>query len=163
MSMMGYFGGVVMRRCIAAPSLAMRTLLLTLLLLGTCLHAQTQVHFRDIRVIEKGDTLRGPDVSFQLNKAEGADRTVLFTGKDIVVKAWAKVSAHNVRRSSVKDSAVNLIMELDMHAGDDKDNKRLEKIFYLDQSRSSAVSQRFNFKRGITMRGIVLAFQCVIE
>ncbi|HEY0976682.1 MAG TPA: hypothetical protein VGE21_04370 [Flavobacteriales bacterium] len=142
----------------------MRHLLFLLLLVsGLSMQAQTKVHFRNIRVIEKGDTLHGPDVSFELGRAEGAERTVLYTGGDVLVKAWAKVSSHNVRRSSVKDSAVNLIMELDMHAGRDKDNKRLEKIFYLDQSRTSTVTQRFNFKDGITMRGITLSFQCGIE
>ncbi|MBK9758742.1 MAG: hypothetical protein IPO90_01925 [Flavobacteriales bacterium] len=68
-----------------------------------------------------------------------------------------------MRRSSLKDSAVNVIFEIDMNAGKDRDNKRVEKIFYLDQSRTGTVTQRFNFKDGITMRGITLKFDVEIK
>ena len=138
-------------------------MLLLLLVVATGATAQTRIHFRDIRVVEKGDTLRGADVTMELRGAEGTERGGLFSAGDVSVQAKARVTSHNVRRSSVKDGAVNLVMEVDMHAGRDKDNKRIEKIFYLDQARTSAVVQRFTFKDGITMRGITLLFNCAIE
>ena len=138
-------------------------MLLLLAITATMAAAQTRIHFRDIRVVEKGDTLRGTDITMELRGAEGTDRGPIFSSGDVAVQAKARVTSHNVRRSSVKDGAVNLVMELDMHAGRDKDNKRIEKIFYLDQARTSAVVQRFTFKDGITMRGITLLFNCAIE
>lgn len=143
----------------------MRTLFLAVLglLAATALHAQTQVTFTHIRIIEKGDTLSAPDVTVQLRGDEGSDRTVIYNANGVEAKTWVKVSTHNVRRSSLKDSAVNLIFEIDLRAGNDKDNKRVEKIFYMDQARTTNVTQRFNFKNGITMRGITLSFDCAIQ
>ncbi|HEX2616882.1 MAG TPA: hypothetical protein VHL57_05020 [Flavobacteriales bacterium] len=140
-----------------------KSLLFLALLATTAVLAQTQVTFSHIRIIEKGDSLSAPDVTVQLKGDEGSDRTVIYSANGIEAKTWVKVSTHNVRRSSLKDSAVNLIFEIDLRADKDKDNKRVEKIFYLDQARTANVSQRFNFKNGITMRGITLSFDCTIQ
>lgn len=143
----------------------MRHPLLFLLCLFTAfaVQAQTQVTFTRIRIIEKGDTLPAPDVTVQLRGDEGSDRTVIYNANGIEAKTFVKVNTHNVRRSSLKDSAVNLIFEIDLRAGNDKDNKRVEKIFYQDQARTTNVTQRFNFKNGLTMRGITLSFDCAIQ
>lgn len=142
----------------------MRTLLLAfaLVIAGT-LAAQTQVIFTNVKAVEKESTVDGQDVTVQLNKAEGSDRVVILSAGDLEAKVRVKVATHNSRRSSLKDSAVDLIFEIDLKAGKDKDNKRVEKIFYLDQARTTTVNQRFNFKDGITMRGITLSFDCAIK
>jgi hypothetical protein len=142
----------------------MRSLLAaSALFLLSVVNAQTEVVITNVKVLEKEATQTGNNVTIQLKGDEGADRQVIFTGGEIVVKTWCKVSTHNVRRSSLKDSAVNLIFEIDMKAGDDKDNKRVEKIFYLDQSRTTTITQRFNFKDGIHMRVITLQFDAEIK
>ncbi|MFT3886268.1 MAG: hypothetical protein QM724_12840 [Flavobacteriales bacterium] len=141
-----------------------RTLLLALALTAAFgVSAQARIIITHVRAVEKGDTTAGRDVTLQLNKAEGAERAVILGPGGLEAKLWAKVSTHNSRRSSLKDSAVDLIFEIDLKAGKDKDNKRVEKIFYLDQARTATMSQRFNFKDGITMRGITLSFDCEIQ
>lgn len=140
---------------------------LAVALLAAGLSAQTLVEITNVRVTEKDQTTQGMNVTFdphgQLNNAEGADRAVIYEQGDLRVKLWCKVSTHNSRRSSLKDSAVNMIYEIDVKAGDDKDNKRFEKIFYLDQARKSTVTQKFNFKHGITMRVVTLQFDAEIK
>ena len=54
-------------------------------------------------------------------------------------------------------------LEINLKAGTDKDNKRVEKIFFMDQARTATVSQKFNFKQGITMRPITLTFNIAVE
>lgn len=130
---------------------------------ATAATAQTRISFTHVRAVDGGDTLRGNDISVELKRAEGSDNALLLNAGDIAVRVQAKVSSHNVRRSSVKDSAVNLIMDISMKAGRDKDSKRVEKIFYMDQKRSTLVNQRFNFKQGITMRPITLLFNATLE
>ncbi len=137
--------------------------LAALLLASAAATAQTRISFTDIRAVDGADTLRGNDISMELKRAEGSDNTLLLNAGDIAVRVQAKVSSHNVRRSSVKDSAVNLIMDISMKAGRDKDGKRVEKIFYMDQKRSTLVNQRFNFKQGITMRPVTLLFNVTLE
>lgn len=142
----------------------LRQLALSLTLFVTsALLAQTQIAITNVKAVEKESTTAGQDVTVQLNKAEGSDRAVVLSAGDLEAKVWVKVNTHNSRRSSLKDSAVNMIFEIDLKAGKDKDNKRVEKIFYMDQSRTTTVTQRFNFKDGITMRGITLSFDCEIK
>lgn len=138
-------------------------LLIAALCVSIGLQAQTKITISNVTLTEKEVVTTGTDATLQLNKDEGSSRQVIFAGGDTQVKLWAKVSTHNVRRSSLKDSAVNVIFEIDMNAGKDRDNKRVEKIFYLDQSRTGTVTQRFNFKDGITMRGITLKFDVEIK
>jgi hypothetical protein len=125
--------------------------------------AQTRITLSNVIAVDGRDTLRGHDAIIQLNGAEGGgDALILATG-DVSAKLHAKVSSHNVRRSSMKDSAVNLILEIALKAGRDKDSKRVEKIFYMDQSRTGTVTQRFNFKQGINMRPVTLSFNVAVE
>jgi hypothetical protein len=134
-----------------------------LVVLSGHLSAQTQVVVSHVQLIEKESMRPGSDVTIQLSKDEGSERQVIYAEGDITAKTWVKVSTHNVRRSSLKDSAVNLIFEIDLVVGKDKDNKRVEKIFYLDQSRTGKVSQRFTFKDGIRVRVITLAFDVELK
>ena len=143
----------------------MRRLLLPLaaLLLATSAFAQTKIDFSDVRALDRNDSLHGTDATIQLNKAEGSDNAVLMTAGDVIVKVTAKVTTHKSPRSSLKDSAVNLDLDITMKAGKEKDTKHVEKIFYMDQKRRGTVTQRFNFKNGINMRTITLTFNVSIE
>jgi hypothetical protein len=142
----------------------MRPLLLSLALAAsTLLAAQTQIIVTNITLTEKEAVTNINDVTLPLNGDEGSKRQVIYMGGNTEVKMRAKVTTHNVRRSSLKDSAVNITFEIDVNAGKDHDNKRVEKVFYLDQSRKGTVTERFNFKDGITMRGITLKFDVEIK
>ena len=138
-------------------------LILGSLLLATSSWAQTRIIFSEVRAMEPQDSLHGNDVTIQLNRAEGKDNTLLLAAGDVNVKVRAKVKTHSSPRSSLKDSAVNLTLDLFTQAGNRKDKKRVEKIFYLDQSRSGTVTQRFNFKNGLDMRPLTLSFKVTIE
>lgn len=140
-------------------------LLLLSVLVPACLiaTAQTKVTITAVQAVDGQNTMQGTDASIELARAEGSCGTPILSAGDLTAKVRAKVSSHNVRRSSVKDSAVNLIMEISMKAGKDKDSKRVEKIFYMDQARTSTVTQKFNFKHGITMRTITLSFNVAVE
>ncbi len=125
--------------------------------------AQTQVLITNVSVSEKSGESTGNGTTIQLNSDEGSDRGIIYQQGDLRAKVWCKVSTHNVRRSSLKDSAVNLIFEIDLDAGKDHDNKRVEKIFYMDQTRTTTVTQKFNFKQGINMRVVTLKFDAEIK
>ena len=146
----------------------MKKLLFLLLLpvvtaLNTKALAQTKITFGNVMAVDHGDTLRGGDVVLRLDRAEGSEQSILLQSGDIFVNVRARVSTQNVRRSSLKDSAVELKMDLAMKAGKDKDSKQVQKIFYMDQERTTKVSQRYNFKQGIHMRSITLIFNATIE
>lgn len=142
----------------------MRTIVSSLVLItALTTSAQTQVIVSNVSVAEKSGTTTGNGTTIQLNSDEGADRAVIYEQGDLRAKVWCKVSTHNVRRSSLKDSAVNLIFEIDLDAGKDHDNKRVEKIFYMDQTRTSTITQKFNFKQGINMRVVTLKFDAEIK
>lgn len=125
--------------------------------------AQTRIIFSEVRALDRQDSIQGTDATIQLNRAEGKDDTVILSAGDVTVKVRAKVKTHSSPRSSLKDSAVNLTLDLFTQAGKEKDKKRVEKIFYLDQSRTGTVTQRFNFKNGLDMRSITLSFKVTIE
>ena len=125
--------------------------------------SQSVFRVTNVTVTEKEEVHKGMEVTAILNGDEGSDRVVVFSGHGIVVKAWVKVSTHDVRRSSVKDSAVNVIFELDIIVDGKKDERRVEKIFYGDQARSTHIKEKFTIKEGITMRVITVDFDGSLE
>ncbi len=144
----------------------MRTLLLSLLLIALtpALNGQTVVRITNLSTTEKEVSHPGSDATVQLNGAEGSERVVLFTDGALSIRTWFKVSTHKSPRSSTKDSAVNLIMELDLlENGKKKDNRRVEKIFYMDQSRTATFNEKFVIKKGIDVRVIEVKFDASIE
>jgi hypothetical protein len=143
----------------------MRTILLSLFLLaGTLLQSQTIVKISNVTITEKENLTNGTDVTTALHGAEGSERVMLFTDGPTTIRTWFKVSTHKSPRSSIKDSAVNLIMELDLlENGKKKDNRRVEKIFYMDQARSTTFSEEFVIKSGINVRVLKVKFDAAIE
>jgi hypothetical protein len=143
----------------------MRILLLSLILLASdLLQSQTVVRISNVTITEKENVSKGTDVTSTLNGAEGSERIVLFTDGPTAIRTWFKVSTHKSPRSSTKDSAVNLIMELDLlENGKKKDNRRVEKIFYMDQARTTTFKEEFVIKTGITVRVLKVQFDAAIE
>ncbi|MBL8002437.1 MAG: hypothetical protein JNL05_10785 [Flavobacteriales bacterium] len=144
----------------------MRPLLALLLLfsLSTTTNAQTVVRITNLTITEKEVATPGPELSSQLKGAEGSERVVLFSDGPFSIRTWFKVSTHKSPRSSTKDSAVNLIMELDLlENGKKKDNRRVEKIFYMDQARTTTYNEKFVIKKGIDVRVIHVKFDATIE
>ena len=125
--------------------------------------SQTLFRITNVTVTEKETVRKGSDVTAEIRGAEGTDHVVVFTDQGVVVKARVKVSTANVRRSSIKDSAVNAIFEINMTVDGDKDNRRIEKIYYGEQTRTSHFKEKFTFKSGITVRVVTVEFDGSLE
>lgn len=137
-------------------------LLLAALLSGG-LTAQTLYHITGITITENEQVVHGQDVTAEIRGAEGSDRVVIYSGPDMELRSKVKVTTQNVRRSSLKSSAVNAIFEIDLKVDGRKDNRRVEKIYYMDQDRTSSFQERFVFKNGNKVRVITVAFQGRLE
>ena len=140
-----------------------RTLSLILLVAPILLLGQTVVDLSNVVVKDGGQEHTGQDQSIALRGDEGSENTVLYADQDLTLRIHFKVSTHNVRRSSMKDSAVNLIMTLYMEAGKKKDKRRTEKIFYMDDARTSSFKERFLIKQGVNNRIIDVSFDAKIK
>lgn len=125
--------------------------------------SQTLFRITNVVVTEKEHISKGSDVTAEIRGAEGTDHVVIFTDQGVIVKARVKVSTANVRRSSVKDSAVNAIFEINMNVDGEKDNRRVEKIYYGEQVRTSHFKEKFTFKSGITVRVVTVEFDGSLE
>jgi len=125
--------------------------------------AQTIYRISNVSITEKDVVQSGKDVSAVINGAEGSDRVVIFAGQDITLESRVKVSTQNVERSSLKSSAVNAIFEIDLKVDGQKDNRRVEKIYYMDQERKSSFAEKFVFKNGNKVRVITVSFEGSLE
>ncbi len=126
-------------------------------------NAQTILRISNLTVTEKENTKNGTDIMVDLKGAEGSERAVIYADQDLTLKAWVKVSTHNVKRSSIKNSAVNAIFELDLYVNGKKDGRRVEKIFYGEDERQTHIKETFNVKSGITMRMITVEYDARVE
>ena len=127
------------------------------------IHAQTVYRISNATITEKDQVTQGTDVTANIRGAEGSDRVVIHANQEYTVTAWVKVSTHNVKRSSVKNSAVNAIFELDLKAAGKKDGRRVEKIFYGDQERKTHIKEVFTIKHGIHVRTITVEYDGSLE
>ncbi|MBL7965074.1 MAG: hypothetical protein JNM31_14665 [Flavobacteriales bacterium] len=125
--------------------------------------AQSVFRITNVTVAEKEQVNKGQDVTAVMSGDEGSDRVVIYTGNNVIVTAWVKVSTHNVKRSSVKDGAVNAIFEIMLTVDGKKDKRRVEKIFYAEQERKARFTEKFTIKRGIDVRVITVAFDGSLE
>ncbi|MBL7982528.1 MAG: hypothetical protein JNL52_12050 [Flavobacteriales bacterium] len=140
-----------------------RFLLLGLLATFSALtQAQTLVRITNITVEENGQVHTSGDVTAEMPKGEGTDRIILYAAQNITADTWIKVNTHNVRRSSLKDGAVNLMFEIDLVVNGKKDNRRVERIFYAGQERKARISEKFTIKRGLDMRVIIVSYDAEI-
>lgn len=142
----------------------MRTLLSAITIaISTALAAQTQVKITNVVIVDGDKTVQGTDQTYTLNNAEGSDHVVLYEAGEYKLKCWFKVSSHDVARSSVKDSAVNLIMQLRLFVNDRKeDERRVEKIFYMDKARKTSYKEKFVMKKKIDVRVITISFDAEV-
>lgn len=124
--------------------------------------AQTLVRITNITVEENGQVHTGDEVSAEMPKGEGTDRIILYAAQNITADTWIKVNTHNVRRSSLKDGAVNLMFEIDLVVNGKKDSRRVERIFYAGQERKTRISEKFTIKRGLDMRVIIVSYDAEI-
>ena len=141
-----------------------RTILFTALASMTSL-AQAQTIFRisNVTITEKENILTGNGATAEIKGSEGSDRVVVYADQRMTIKARVKVSTQNVARSSLKSSAVNAIFEIDMILDGKKDNRRIEKIFYMDQDRTTHLKEKFVTKQGNQVRVIVVEFDGSLE
>ncbi len=140
-----------------------RALLFGLLaIIATFTQAQTLVKITNITITENEQVLQGADVTAEMPKGEGTDRLILYAGQNMTADTWIKVNTHNVRRSSLKDGAVNMMFEIDLVVNGKKDNRRVERIFYAGQERKTRISEKFTIKKGLDMRVITVSYDAEI-
>ena len=58
---------------------------------------------------------------------------------------------------------MHLALEIDRKVDGRKDNRRVEKIHYMDQKRKSAFTAQFVFKNGNKVRVITVSFEGSLE
>lgn len=144
----------------------MKNLLLCILVslgCGLSAQAQTRIRLDHVRAITGGDTLQGSDAVLVLNGSTGAGDAMVLQAGELMAKVHVRLSTNSSARSSMKDSAVRLHLSIAMRSGRDKDNREVDKVFYLDQQRSATINQRFNFKDGIAVHGVTLQFDIHVE
>ncbi len=125
--------------------------------------AQTQLRVSDLSITEKGNTVRGTEVTASLKGAQGKQSVVLYADQNYTVEGSFKVKTHNVHRQSAKQGAVYLTMYMTLKV-DGKSNKRVvQKTFYAEQDRGTRFEEEFLIKRGIDVRRIKVAFTGAIE
>lgn len=141
-----------------------RHVLLIIASLFACsLNAQTIYRITNVTITEKDQVTNGQDVTAEIRGAEGTDRVQILAGQDIELRSSVKVSTQNVKRSSLKSSAVNAIFEIDLKVDGKKDNRRVEKIYYMDQERRSHFKEKFVFKNGNQVRVLTVEFDGSLE
>jgi phospholipase/lecithinase/hemolysin len=141
-----------------------RYILLSALLLSIGFaQAQTIYKISNVTITENQQVVNGMDVSAVIKGSEGSDRVVIYAGQDMTLESKVKVSTQNVKRSSVKSSAVNAIFEINLKVAGDKDNRRVEKVYYMDQERKSHFKEKFVFKEGNKVRVITVEFDGSLE
>ena len=133
-----------------------------LAIIATFTQAQTLVKVTNITVTENEQVLQGANVTAEMPKGEGTDRIILYAGQNITAETWIKVNTHNVRRSSLKDGAGNMMFEIDLVVNGKKDNRRVERIFYAGQERKTRISEKFTIKKGLDMRVITVSYDAEI-
>lgn len=133
------------------------------LLLAASVQAQTIYRITNVRITEKDQVTNGNDATAEIKGAEGSDRVAIYAGNGMELKSKVKVTTQNVRRSSMKSSAVNAIFEIDLTVDGKRDNRRVEKIYYMDQERNSKFSEKFVFKNGNKVRVVTVAFDGSLE
>lgn len=127
------------------------------------LSAQTIYKISNVTITEDEKVQKAMDVTAMIKGAEGSDRVMIFASQDITLESKVKVSTQNVARSSLKSSAVNATFEIDLRLNGKKDNRRVEKIYYMDQERKSHFKEKFVFKNGNQVRVIVVEFDGGLE
>lgn len=137
--------------------------LIAITALSFSLNAQTIYKISNVTITEKDQVQNGMDVSAMIKGAEGSDRVAVFAGQDVTLESRVKVSTQSVKRSSLKSSAVNAIFEIDLKVDGKKDNRRVEKIYYMDQERKSHFKEKFVFKNGNQVRLITVEFDGTLE
>ena len=125
--------------------------------------AQTIFRISNVTITEKENVITGNGATAEIKGSEGSDRVVIHADQHMTIKARVKVSTQNVARSSLKSSAVNAIFEIDMILDGKKDNRRIEKIFYTDQERTTHLKEKFVTKQGNQVRVITVEFDGSLE
>ena len=143
----------------------MTRLLATALLatLTTFATAQTRLFITNVTVTEGTDVRRGSDVTASLGGAQGSKPVVIFADQRYTVDGRFKVKTHNVRRTSVKQGAVYLTMDMTMKVDGKRNKRTAQKTFYAEQDRTTTFTESFTVKIGINVRKITVSFDARIE
>ena len=132
------------------PARVSRLLLIGFFLITKMGNAQTtgSLKIQNIKLTIDGKEVTSPDLTLPFEWSKDSKEYQLYTGDQLSIMAKYRISTHKSSRSSVKNSALNVIINYYVTMGEEKDKRRSEKIFYLDQARQFNVEDLFTIKKG---------------
>ncbi|HUM45782.1 MAG TPA: hypothetical protein PLD84_02565 [Chitinophagales bacterium] len=139
--------------------------LLSLLLFSAAGYAQTTgtLKIQNIRLVIDGKETTSPDLTLPFEWSKDSQEFPLYKNDQFSIVAKYRLSTHKSPRSSLKSSALNVIINYYMVMNGDKDKRRSEKIFYLDQERQFNVEELFVFKEGFNNSNVKLSYTGVLS
>jgi hypothetical protein len=110
------------------------------------------------------DTLRGSNSNIILQNNSSKQKVELFNSNNLTIKATYKINTNTgVRRSNLKNSAVNVYINYTFYYKDKKQKVKTERIFYLDDDKKFEEEQKAIFKEGINNKLIRIKYDCVLN
>lgn len=107
-----------------------------------------RIAFKKISVEVKGNTATGPDVDYPFIMGQTSNRYTLYSSDSLTINARYKMTADNNRRSQIKDSSVRLFIQYEISYRGLSTDKKVEKMYFLDDSRTFQEKDVFNLNSG---------------
>jgi hypothetical protein len=103
-----------------------------------------RIAFKDIVVESKGNQGSGANVDYPFIMGQTTNSYTLFYSDSLTVTARYKMTANNNRRSQIKDSSVRFNIQYEITYRGFSSEKKTEKMYFLDDSRSFKEKEVFN-------------------
>jgi hypothetical protein len=113
---------------------------------------------KDIRVVIDNKEMNSADISYPFEWNKDSKEYLLYAGDNLSIVAKYKITTYKSSRSSLKNSALNVIIRYYTVMDEKKSKRRSEKIFYLDQKREFNVDELFTFKNDYNTSSVKLTY-----
>lgn len=113
---------------------------------------------KDIKVVIDNKEINTADISYPFEWNKDSKEYLLYAGNNLSIVAKYKITTYKSSRSSLKNSALNVIIRYYTVMNEKKSKRRSEKIFYLDQKREFNVDELFTFKDGYNASSVKLTY-----
>lgn len=106
------------------------------------------ISFKDIVVSIKGNESNGKEGSYPFVLGKTSLPFQLYVSDSLTITAKYRLNAYNSKRSQVKDSSLRLHVFYTVVYHDVKTEKKVEKMYFLDQERKFSDKETFNLNTG---------------